>query len=316
LTGTPPEFVQWLDKGHGRAALFIDRHALQYACAYSTPFDPYEATRGRYLARLIDLAGQRDHFRAAAFQLVAEGPPGVHWDQWMSIANHWDDVELARALAGRIDAATDAPAPRIPNPKGSLRDASEAELRSLVTQEPDDSRAARIVLRMARQAPAARTLDFLIELAEADDDSTREQVRRAAVASLQQRRHPRIRQLAQRLWRQGRHADAGRLMVPWPDARDLVRLHQHARTLTDAQQLHQMELPMIDLLANHPRIRGAEPALRYLYEAGPCSTCRSTVVELLNRNGWLPEAWRWECRFDSNPETARQARRRRAAQSR
>jgi hypothetical protein len=65
--------------------------------------------------------------------------------------------------------------------------------------------------------------------------------------------------------------------------------------------LHGLGQASLKVIDEHQELEAAE-VLLYLYEHGPCASCRRRVVEHLLELELLPDWMRYECGFDSNPD--------------
>jgi hypothetical protein len=75
------------------------------------------------------------------------------------------------------------------------------------------------------------------------------------------------------------------------------------RSLTP-DEIHGIGISVRHIVKNNIRPE-LEKALLFLYEAGPCSMCRTEFVQALIEPERLPDFIRDECRFDAEPDTRR-----------
>lgn len=100
----PVEFNQWLQKGMGRAVVYLKTHdpkpcreAVLYASLHNLAYDRQcEGSREVYLLDLIRSTGEEDFFRNELFRALTTGPEDPEFDLGQTI-------ELARNFAGNGD---------------------------------------------------------------------------------------------------------------------------------------------------------------------------------------------------------------------
>ncbi len=103
------EFKGWLQKGLGRAAIFLQKHdsapyrdALLYACTHNLTFDPQcEDRRAPYLMKLIEIAGDGSFYRDGIVSALAADDEDTDLRQMFEIAGAMaarGDSEIKRSM--------------------------------------------------------------------------------------------------------------------------------------------------------------------------------------------------------------------------
>ncbi len=87
---------------------------------------------------------------------------------------------------------------------------------------------------------------------------------------------------------------------------DLAIILPMLRDLSDDNEVHDLGLAILNLTSeNGVSLEDSADILLLLYERTPCSMCRADVVSRLFKAGRVPDWMAGECRFDSDPDTAR-----------
>lgn len=246
-----------------------------------------EAAESRpFLRHQLDLYAAKEAERAEERQRISQPPPPIEY-------------EAARDMLDEIVAA---------NPQGHFtrlfgigRRCTEEALGRLASDFCAESDPNRIRAFAALFHWRAFPLDPgpLIPLMRSDD---RNVVQRIA-SVLGQVKNSAVRSLALELRHLKTGADlVGELLKANFEAGDEKLLQELSTELDDPVELHTLGM---DMLAIFNTIEPADclPALLELYERGPCSFCRRSVVDLLLKRDLLPDWIRDEARWDANPET-------------
>jgi len=156
-------------------------------------------------------------------------------------------------------------------------------------------------LRVFAHRPFPGDVSRLLELS----DSDHERVRRAAVVALSRIKDSRVRSRALVLLRSSeRFTDGVDLLESNYEAGDF-RIFEDlfTRSLTPGE-LHGIGMSIRHIVDKNvwPEL---EKVLLSLYEAGPCSLCRTEFVEALIELERLPDFIRNEGQFDAEPDTRR-----------
>lgn len=156
-------------------------------------------------------------------------------------------------------------------------------------------------LRAFALRPFPGDLRRLLELCDSDHD----RVRRAAVVALSKIRDPLVRAHGLMLVQSNeRFTDGIELLESNYDESDFRILNDAVRRSSTPEKIHGIGMTVRNIVMNDVRPE-LEPVLLLLYEAGPCSLCRTAFVEALIKLERLPESIRDECRFDAEPDTRR-----------
>lgn len=156
-------------------------------------------------------------------------------------------------------------------------------------------------LRAFAHRPFPGDLRRLLELC----DSYHDRVRRAAVVALSKIRDPLVRAHGLMLLQSNeRFTDGIELLESNYDESDFPILNQAVTRSSTPEEIHGIGMTVRHIVKNDVRPE-LEPVLLLLYEAGPCSLCRTEFVEALIKLERLPESIRDECRFDAEPDTRR-----------
>jgi len=87
---------------------------------------------------------------------------------------------------------------------------------------------------------------------------------------------------------------------------DLAIILPMLRDLSDNDEVHDLGLAILNLTGeNDVSVEDSSDVLVLLYERTPCSMCRADVVSRLFNARRVPDWMAAECRFDSDPDTAR-----------
>lgn len=173
--------------------------------------------------------------------------------------------------------------------------AQEAELaaRDLLA-ETDSDRLLRF-LQIFRRCAFPLAPDRLLELARSADD----QISRAAMRALSKLSHPEIRALGLvTAKRSGFYGLAVEMLVHNAEPADYRLIESLIEVEQDPDELDHLGRAARDFNEAN-RSPEAVKALLALYEKGPCSLCRYSVVKELIGLGALPIHLRDECRYDS-----------------
>jgi hypothetical protein len=136
-------------------------------------------------------------------------------------------------------------------------------------------------------------------------DSDHNRIRRAAAVALSKIRDPRVRAHALMLLQSTeRFTDGIKLLESNYDESDFPMFNQAVTRSSTPEEIHGIGMTIQHMVENDVRLE-FEPLLLFLYEAGPCSLCRTEFVEALIKLERLPESIRDECRFDAEPDTRR-----------
>ncbi len=179
--------------------------------------------------------------------------------------------------------------------------ASDEELGAAANQFLWETNPAKVwgCLRLFARRPFSGDVGRLLELSDSDN----QRVRRAAVVALSRVRDPRVRSRALVLLHSGeRFGDGVALLESNYDPGDF-RLFENVftRPLTP-NEIHSVGMSVRHIIDKNvwPEL---EKLLLLLYEEGPCSLCRTEIVEALIKLDRLPDWVRAECHFDAEPET-------------
>lgn len=157
----------------------------------------------------------------------------------------------------------------------------------------------RSYLTIFRKVQFTGPIGMILELARSEDVP----VTRAAVTLLSQLSDPRIRKLALEMAESPhRRGDAIELLIGTFQEGDFSQIEDWARSTHDPHELHSIGMAVRHLVQVH-KVPSAITSLLFLYEKGPCSLCRGHIVEHLIALSALPDWMRWECAFDSDPDT-------------
>lgn len=179
---------------------------------------------------------------------------------------------------------------RLASPEELLMPAQE------LLQETDPARIERYVKLFYTQ-PFPLNPAILIDLTSHPDA----RIPHAAFVALSQLESPQVREFAARCEADPERAFYVAALLERNYAPgDELRIERIVRSEPDADRLHFAELHVFRLLEAHPNADG-RAILEHLYEYGPCSVCRSSVVTLLRGRGAFPEAREEEYRYDCYP---------------
>jgi len=182
------------------------------------------------------------------------------------------------------------------------REASDLELsnaaQGLADAQNDDEQLQH--LRIFEDRPYPLDPRLLAELA----SSPSEDLTYAASLAASQITHPVVRDLAFRLVQDrlvGRKFAVGMLALNWaPNDHDVVLTWFEDEC--DQEARHGMEIDIRGFWERHPNPASELRMLNLLYEKGPCSECRESVVHRLIELDTLSEVLRAECAHDANDE--------------
>ena len=156
-------------------------------------------------------------------------------------------------------------------------------------------------LRVFARRPFPGDVGHLLRLSDSDHD----RIRRAAIVALSKIRDPLVRAHGLMLLQSTeRFAEGIELLESNYDQSDLPIFHQAVTRASTPEEIHGIGMTVRQIVKNDVRPE-LEPVLLFLYEAGPCSLCRTEFVEALIKLERLPEFIRDECRFDAEPDTRR-----------
>lgn len=135
--------------------------------------------------------------------------------------------------------------------------------------------------------------------------SSNSRVEWAATRALGRIESPVVRDMAVEQMRAGKPSGV-RLLASNYRSGDLAMILPMLRDLTDNDDVHDLGLAILNLTGeNDVSVEDSTDVLLLLYERTPCSMCRSDVVSRLFKAGRVPDWMADECRFDSDPDTAR-----------
>jgi hypothetical protein len=141
----------------------------------------------------------------------------------------------------------------------------------------------------------------LLELSDSDHD----RVRRAAIVALSKIRDPLVRAHGLMLLQSNeRFTDGIELLESNYDESDFPIFNQAVTHSSTPEEIHGIGMTVRHIVKNGIRPE-LEQLLLFLYDAGPCSLCRTEFVEALIKLERLPDSIRDECRFDAEPDTRR-----------
>jgi hypothetical protein len=156
-------------------------------------------------------------------------------------------------------------------------------------------------LRVFARRPFPGDVGHLLQLSDSDHD----RIRRAAVVALSKIRDPLVRAHGLMLLQaKERITDGIELLESNYDESDFPIFNQAVTRSSTPEEIHGIGMTVRHIVKNDVRPE-LEPVLLFLYEAGPCSLCRTEFVEALIKLDRLPESIRDECRFDAEPDTRR-----------
>lgn len=119
---------------------------------------------------------------------------------------------------------------------------------------------------------------------------------------LSQIHHPEVRSAALDLIAQGRTVPGVAMLVENYEEGDWTYCLRYLKPSHDDVQTHQLVMALLDLFEAHSSPEAVD-GLIYVYEASPCSICRSRAVRLMHHNHTLPQWMHAECAFDADADT-------------
>ncbi len=135
--------------------------------------------------------------------------------------------------------------------------------------------------------------------------SSNSRVARAATRALGRIKSPVVRAMALEQILAGKPSGV-RLLASNYKLGDLAMISPMLRDLPDNDEVHDLGLAILNLTGeNDVSVEDSADILLLLYERTPCSMCRADVVSRLFKARRVPDWMADECRFDSDPDTAR-----------
>ena len=120
-----------------------------------------------------------------------------------------------------------------------------------------------------------------------------------SVRALKHTVHPDVRAQGLRLIDAGRTDDGIDLLINNPQSGDAALFAALLENLSNDDEIHHVGFSLRDYYETNPAT-DLLPVLCLLYEKGPCSMCRASVVDLLIKADALPSAFRAEGIFDAD----------------
>ncbi|MEO6216203.1 MAG: hypothetical protein ABIO86_09240 [Sphingomonas sp.] len=128
----------------------------------------------------------------------------------------------------------------------------------------------------------------------------------AAAGALGRIRDPLVRKLALERLR-GKDSTGLRLLLSNYEAGDLDPIGSLLSEAVDDDEAHDLGFGILNIVGeNDVPLAEKRAVLISLYERSPCSICRGNAVSKLQSAGDVPLPIAQECRFDADPDTARQ----------
>lgn len=130
-----------------------------------------------------------------------------------------------------------------------------------------------------------------------------ENIRRRAAYAIANNCHPEVRQFAlERLSQPGFQEFAIAMLAKNYELADESLVLDHLVLAENECELHSTLMSLRNLIEEKTQAK-CKQAVELVYDNTPCSSCRHSVVELLNEREELPESMQTECQFDVEIDT-------------